>query len=78
MLSWAAKESRITISHDVTTMIAFALDRVRIGQKMPGLIVIPDRLAIGVAVNDLCFIAARFNPDSLSQRVIYLPLRQTG
>ena len=37
LLDWAAHENRIVLSHDVSTMVGFAHDRVKAGRPMPGL-----------------------------------------
>jgi len=37
LLDWAARENRIVLSHDVSTMVGFAYDRVKAGQPIPGL-----------------------------------------
>src|SRR2546425_3354973 len=37
VLHWAAERGRILLTHDVSTMTAFAYDRVRSGQRMPGI-----------------------------------------
>src|SRR5438094_246310 len=38
VLAWAAAEGRVLVSHDVTTLTAFAYARVKGSQPMPGLI----------------------------------------
>jgi hypothetical protein len=35
LLEWAARENRIILSHDVSTMVGFAYDRVKAGQPIP-------------------------------------------
>lgn len=47
ILEWAAEHGRIVVTHDVSTMKDYAYDRVRVGLPMPGVIEIPERLAIG-------------------------------
>ena len=37
VLSWAAQEQRAVLTHDVTTMTRFAIDRIRKGEPMAGL-----------------------------------------
>ena len=49
ILEWAAQAGRVLLTHDVDTMPRFAYDRIRNGQPMPGVIVIPDQLPIGLA-----------------------------
>lgn len=38
VLAWGAAEARVLLTHDVTTMIRHALDRVARGEPMPGVI----------------------------------------
>ena len=37
VLEWAAAERRIVLTHDVTTMTAYAISRIAAGRQMPGL-----------------------------------------
>lgn len=74
VLEWAAKEDRIVVSHDVNTMPAFAYDRVRAGQSMPGVFIIPVSMAIGQAVDELEFALEAVSPEECKDRVIYFPL----
>ncbi|HVW27353.1 MAG TPA: DUF5615 family PIN-like protein [Polyangiaceae bacterium] len=48
ILEWAASSERVLLTHDVSTMTRYALDRVRVGLQMPGLVVIPQRAAIAL------------------------------
>ena len=57
LLEWAAANERITVTHDVNTIPKYAYERVRAVQSMPGVIVIPEDLAIGAAIEELA------NPD---------------
>jgi len=38
ILEWAAAQGRVLITGDLNTMVGFALDRVRAGQSMPGVL----------------------------------------
>lgn len=53
VLEWAAKENRITLTHDRSTFPPPAYERVIAGQPMPGVIVVHDRLAVGRAIDEL-------------------------
>jgi len=75
VLAWAEATARVVLTHDVNTMPGFAYERIRNDQGMSGLVVIPDDLGIGAAVDDLVVIATRFDLGRLSQRVLYRPLR---
>lgn len=55
-------------------MPAFAYDRVRTGQSMPGVFIIPISMAIGQAVDELEFAVEAVLPEECKDRVIYFPL----
>ncbi|MBA2447710.1 MAG: DUF5615 family PIN-like protein [Chloroflexi bacterium] len=44
ILDWAAREGRVLLTHDVRTMSRFAYERVRRGERMPGLVVMSDTI----------------------------------
>src|SRR5438093_11976984 len=53
LLAWAAEAGRITITHDRKTMLVHGGLRIAAGEKMSGLIVVPRRLSISRAIDDL-------------------------
>jgi len=74
LLEWAAKEGRIVISHDVSTLVGFAYQRVAAGLPMPGVLVVSDRLSIGAAIDlTLLVIECTYEWEWPGQ-VRYLPL----
>src|SRR2546423_3945493 len=75
ILAWAAAEGRMLVSHDVSTMVAFAFERVRAGQPMPGLVEVAPEVPIRVAIEDLLILAECSQPGEWEGHVIYLPLR---
>lgn len=74
VLEWAAAGGRLLLTHDVTTMTAFAYERVREGKAMPGLVQIPALLPIGHAVDDLLILATASRPGEWEGQVLFLPL----
>lgn len=74
LLDWAAKENRIVVSHDVNTMPAFAYGRVRAGQSMPGVFIVPTTMAIGQAIDELEFAVEAITAEECRYQVIYFPL----
>lgn len=74
VLEWAALEQRVLLSHDVTTMIRFADERVRRGEHHAGLVTVPQTLAIGRAIEDLVLIVEAASTEDLRDRAIHLPL----
>ena len=53
LLEWAAETGRILITHDRKTMPVHAADRIAAGEKLSGVIVVPRRLPISRAIDDL-------------------------
>ncbi len=75
VLEWAAKERRIVLTHDVNTMPAFAFDRVRRNQAMPGMLVISQQAALAGVIDDILLIAECGEIGDYDGRVVYLPLQ---
>jgi hypothetical protein len=53
LLTWAAEAKRVLLTHDVSTITAYAYDRVRSGQRMPGVFEVSRDVPIRVAVEDI-------------------------
>jgi predicted nuclease of predicted toxin-antitoxin system len=75
VLEWAAREGRIILTHDVNTMSAFAFDRIRRNQSMPGMFVVSQQAALANVIADILLIAECSESSEYSGRVIYLPLQ---
>src|SRR5688572_6498852 len=56
VLEWAARERRIILTHDVNTMPAFAFDRIRRNQTMPGMFVVSQQAALASIIADILLI----------------------
>ena len=74
VLEWAATQGRITITHDVRTMPMFAQQRIRDGKFFPGLIVVPEQMPIGEAIDDLMIVVECSEAKEWENRIVYLPL----
>jgi len=74
ILEWAAREPRVLLTHDVSTMVAFANQRLRAGGHHAGVIKVPQTMAIGKAVEDLVLIASAATSEDLRDQVFHLPL----
>src|SRR5574341_27933 len=61
VLEWAAREGRVLLSHDVNTMPNHAYHRVRAGQPMPGVFIVPEVMGIGEAIEEILLIAGASN-----------------
>ena len=74
LLAWAAEHQRILVTHDVNTIPKYAYERIRAGQLMPGVFVIPEDLAVGVAIAELARLVECCGSDELANQVKYLPI----
>jgi len=74
ILAWAANELRVVVTHDIKTMVPEAKQRVANGQAMAGVILVPDKLAIGVAISDIEIVAECYTQSEMRNRIEYLPL----
>jgi hypothetical protein len=75
VLAWTAQQGRVLISHDVSTLTAYAYARVVAGWSMPGVFEVPRTLSISAAIEDLLLIAECSLPGEWEGQVRYLPLR---
>jgi hypothetical protein len=73
LLAWAAVEGRIVVTHDVNTMTKYAYDRVRAGEVMPGVFIVPDLMEIGDAIEQLVLLITCSDPSEWENRVLHLP-----
>ena len=75
VLEWAAEQQRILLTHDVATITAFAYERVRAGQPMPGVFEVGRSVAVRSAIEDIVLLASCSEDGEWDGRVQYLPLR---
>ncbi|HEV3262386.1 MAG TPA: DUF5615 family PIN-like protein [Gemmataceae bacterium] len=74
VLEWAAREGRVVLTHDVSTMTAHASARVRNSQAMPGLFAVSQSVPIGKAIDDILLLAECSLEGEWQGQVRYLPL----
>jgi hypothetical protein len=75
ILEWAASESRVVVTHDVSTMTRHAYERVAADLRMPGVFEIGRHVPIGIAIDELELVAECSLEDEWEGQVRYLPLR---
>jgi len=75
VLEWSAKERRVLLTHDVTTLTHHAHERVRGKKAMPGVFEIGRDVSIGIAIEDILLIAECSIEGEWEGQVRYLPLR---
>jgi hypothetical protein len=74
ILEWAASQGRVLLSHDVSTVPPAAYQRVGDGKPMPGVFIVPDRMPIGQAIDEILFLSVDVEPDEWKDQVVFLPL----
>ena len=72
VLTLAARESRVLVSHDVSTLPGHLCEFVR-ERSSPGVILIPQDLSVGKAIENLLLICEACDPPDLENRVCLLP-----
>ena len=78
VLEWAASQGRVLLTHDVTTMIHHASERIRAGLPMPGLFGVRQSLPIGEAIDEIELVAVLSEEGEYEWRILFLPLRKPG
>jgi hypothetical protein len=74
VVAWAAEQGRIVITHDRATIPAIAYERVAAGKPMCGIFIVPRRLAVRQAIDEILLLATCTEPAEWPSRVLYLPL----
>jgi hypothetical protein len=76
VLEWAADEGRVLRTHDVSTIMWYAYERVEAGKPMPGVFEVSRDIPIGVVIEDLILLTECSLENEWEGQVRYLPLRQ--
>lgn len=74
VLDVAAEQGRVVWSHDVTTMRAAAEGRLRRGEPMPGLVLVPWRMPTGLAISELLVMVKAAGPADFDGQVLFVPI----
>ena len=72
VLGVAAQERRVLVSHDVSTIPSHLWEFVR-ERSSPGVILIPQELSIGKAIENILLICEACDPRELENRVCLVP-----
>jgi hypothetical protein len=75
LLAWAAEHDRILLTHDVSTITAFAYDRTAKAEAMPGVFEVSCNAWLRAAVEDILLLTECSTPGEWEGQVRYLPLR---
>ena len=73
VLALAAREGRVLVTHDQRTMPHHFAEWIKT-ETSPGLILVPQRLPISVAVEELLLIWGATDAEEWTNRACYLPL----
>ena len=74
ILAWAAEQNRVVVTHDRNTMPGHAYNRVRKGEAMAGVFVVPREMPVGQAISELEVLIACSLEGEWSQLVVFLPV----
>jgi hypothetical protein len=74
ILKWAAAQERVLLSHDVSTVPPAAYQRTADGKPIPGVFIVPDRMPIGQAIDEILFLSVDAELGEWKDQVLFLPL----
>ena len=74
LLKWAGQNVRTLLTHDLKTMPPDAKQLMIQGEPMGGVIVVPQSMAIGRAIEELEIVIVCHSQEEFRDRVQYLPL----
>lgn len=74
VLDWAAREDRIILTHDVSTLVSLAFERVAAGLPMPGVFAVSSSGPLGAAIEDLVLLCECSVDGEWDGHVLFLPL----
>ena len=75
VLEWAARQGRVLLTQDVSTMTRYAYERVRAGKRMPGVFEVSRGSPVGAVIEDILLLAECSLEGEWEGQVRYLPLR---
>lgn len=75
ILECTAREGRVLLTHDASTIIRYAYERIRAGKSMPGIFEVSRNVPIGIAIEDILLLAECSLDNEWEGQIRYLPLR---
>jgi len=75
LLEWAAGERRVFLTHDVNTVPEYALERLRAGQLLAGVVLVRKTAEPARIVEDLVTIAAIGTDEDVTDQILNVPFR---
>ena len=74
VLEWSAKEGRVLLTHDVSTITRYAYERVQAGKPMLGVFEVSRSVPIGQAIEDILLLSECSQENEWEGQIYYLPL----
>jgi hypothetical protein len=74
ILTWAAENNRIVLTHDRATMADYAYERVAAGEQMAGVFILNDRFPVGKAIEEILLLVACSEQAEWNGRAVHVPL----
>jgi len=74
VLQWPSDQHRVLLTHDVSTLIGYAYERIEAGQPMAGVVAVQASAHVGQIVADLELMLLASGVEEVEGRIIYLPL----
>jgi hypothetical protein len=74
VLEWTARENRVLLTHDVSTITKYAYARVKAQLPMPAIFEVPQTMSVGAAIEDILLLAECSLDDEWAGQIRYLPL----
>jgi len=74
VLALAAAQDRILVSHDFHTMPRHFANFLQAGNSSPGVLLVPQRLPVGEAIEELVLIWAASDAGEWQNRILRIPL----
>jgi hypothetical protein len=75
VLEWAAREGRVLLTHDVTTMKRHVDERVAAGLAMPGVFEVSQQMPIALAIEEVLLLVECSLEGEWEGQIRFLPLR---
>ena len=76
LLAWAAREQRVTLTHDVNTMPRYAIERIERGETMAGIFIVHQHVgALAAIIDDLLLLDECSETAEWATQILYLPLQ---
>jgi predicted nuclease of predicted toxin-antitoxin system len=74
ILEWAARAGRVLLTHDFQTIPGFALERVRNGLPMPGILLVQRDTPVAQAIDEILVCAGAGTDADFVDQVRYIPM----